>query len=68
MIKGIGLALLAVGIALLIFGINSSHSVSSHVSNTFTGKPTDNAMWLIIGGIASVIVGGVITVSPSRKP
>jgi hypothetical protein len=65
--KGIGLALLAVGIVLLIFGMNSSDSFSSDVSRTFTGKPTDKAMWLIVGGVASLIVGGVMTFLPSRK-
>lgn len=67
MTKGIGLALLAVGIALLVFGINSSNSFSSSVSRTFNGKPTDKAVWLIVGGIASVVVGGVMTFLPSRK-
>lgn len=58
---------MAVGIALLIFGANSSNSFSSDVSRTFNGKPTDKTVWLIVGGIASVVVGGVITFLPSRK-
>ncbi len=59
--KAIGLALLAVGIVLLVFGINASDSVSSDVSRTFTGSPTNKAMWLILGGAASVITGGVLS-------
>lgn len=59
--RAIGLALLAVGIVLLVFGFNASDSVSSSVSRTFTGSPTNKAMWLILGGAASVIVGGVLS-------
>ena len=67
MIKAIGLAVLAAGIALLIFGFNSSHSFKSNVSQTFSGHPTNESMWLIAGGIAAVVVGGVITFLPSKK-
>ena len=57
--KGIGLALLAIGIVLLVFGINASESVGSEVSEFFTGSPTNKAIWLLIGGIAAIIVGGL---------
>lgn len=56
--KPISLALLAVGIVLIIFGISASDSFGSDVSRFFTGKPTDKAMWLLVGGIAAAIVGG----------
>ena len=65
--KGIGIALLAVGIALIIYGLNASHSVSSDLSRTFTGSPTNKTMWLMIGGIASTIVGAVMTLGRTRK-
>jgi len=64
--KAIGLALLAVGIALLVYGINASDSVSSSVSRTFTGSPTNKTMWLLLGGTASVIVGGVLSLTGRR--
>jgi hypothetical protein len=57
--KAIGLALLAVGIALIVFGINASDSFSSDVSRFFTGHPTDKSIWLLLGGIAATIVGAV---------
>jgi hypothetical protein len=59
--KVIGMALLAVGVALIIYGFNASDSVSSDVSRAFTGAPTDKTMWLLLGGSASAIVGAVMT-------
>ena len=58
-----GLALLAVGIALLVVGMNSSHSVADRLSNTFTGRFTDSTTWYIIGGIAGCVLGlGMVAV------
>jgi hypothetical protein len=65
--KGIGMALLVVGIALIIYGSNASNSVSSDVSRTFTGAPTNKTMWLLLGGSAAAIVGVVVACRPSRK-
>jgi hypothetical protein len=63
----IGLAILALGVVLLIFGFNESHSFSSDVSRTFTGNPTDRSIWFIVGGAAAVIVGLFMTVRGARK-
>ena len=57
--KGMGLALLAVGIVLIVFGINASESFGSEAKRFFTGTPTDKSMWLLIGGIAATTVGAV---------
>jgi hypothetical protein len=65
--KAIGLTLLAVGIALIIYGVDASNSAASHLSKTFTGSPTDKAMWLLIGGIASAVCGAVLTLIPSHR-
>jgi hypothetical protein len=65
--KAIGLALLVVGVILIVYGINSSDSVSSHLSQTFTGAPTNKTMWLLIGGIAASIVGAAVTFAGSWK-
>lgn len=63
----VGLALLALGVILLVFGFNESHSFSSDVSRTFTGNPTDRSMWLIIGGAVSVVVGFVLALTSRRR-
>ena len=59
--KGIGLALLVVGIMLIIFGLSASESFSSEASRFFTGTPTDKSMWLLLGGVAAAAVGAVAT-------
>jgi hypothetical protein len=53
----IGGVLLVVGVVLLIVGMNSSHSVADQVSNTFSGRFTQDTMWYIIGGIGVGILG-----------
>jgi hypothetical protein len=63
-----GLAILALGIVLLIFGFNESHSFSSDLSRTFTGNPTDRSMWLIIGGAVAVIAGIGVALTGRRRP
>ena len=63
----IGLAVLALGVVLLIFGFNESHSFSTDVSRTFTGNPTDRSMWLIIGGAVAVVVGFVVALAGRRR-
>ena len=63
----VGLALLAGGIVLLIFGFNESHSFGSDVSRVFTGNPTDRSMWMIIGGILAIVAGLFLAVTGFRK-
>jgi hypothetical protein len=65
--KGIGIALLVVGIALVVYGFNASHSVSSNVSQAVTGAPTDKTLWLLLGGAAAAIVGAFLTFRGSKK-
>ena len=55
--KIISLALLAVGIVLVIYGITASNSFSSDISRFFNGSPTDKTIWLLIGGVVAIIIG-----------
>jgi hypothetical protein len=55
--KLISVVILAVGLVLVIYGISASESFSSDVSRFFTGSPTDKTIWLLIGGIAAIIIG-----------
>lgn len=61
----VGIAMLVVGVVLLGFGFDARDSFSSDVSNTFTGSPTDKAIWLLglgaffaITGLGSILFGG----------
>ena len=53
------IALIVVGVVLIIFGINASESIGSEFSEFFTGSPSEKSIWLIIGGLAALVVGGV---------
>lgn len=55
--KIIGVLLVAGGVILLITGINASDSLGSEFKEFFTGSPTNEAVWMMIGGGAAAIVG-----------
>lgn len=63
--RQMSVVLLVIGIVLLIFGISAADSFGSEVSEFFTGSPTNKTIWLVIGGIACVIVG---LLGFARKP
>jgi hypothetical protein len=63
----VGLAIFAVGIVLLVFGFNASHSFGSDVSRFFTGNPTDKSIWFLVGGAAAVIVGLAVAIRGGRR-
>jgi len=60
--KMLGIALLVGGIIALIFGISASDSIGSDISRTFSGHPTDKALWLLIGGAGATAAGLFVTV------
>jgi hypothetical protein len=61
---GIGVAV--IGVVLLVMGINEADSIASRFSKFFTNSPTDRAVWLIIGGLAAIVVGGGLALAPRR--
>lgn len=56
------LVFLAIGIVLIIYGINATESLGSDFSRFFTGSPTEKSIWLLIGGfiMAAIGTGGVL--------
>jgi LPXTG-motif cell wall-anchored protein len=64
----INIALLVGGIVLIIFGISASDSLGSDFSRFFTGSPTDETIWMLIGGIVMLVIGsgGLMLRSKSR--
>jgi uncharacterized membrane protein YidH (DUF202 family) len=57
--RPVSLAILVIGVVLLVFGINAHDSVVSSAKEAITGTPTDKSLWLIVLGIAGIIVGGL---------
>lgn len=55
--KVLGLVLLVVGILLLFFGWQSTESVGEQISETFTGRFSDETMFYLIGGAAALVAG-----------
>ena len=53
------LAILVVEGGLLVFGLQSSDSITSNVSQAVTGAPTDKSIWLIVLGVIGVLSGGL---------
>jgi LPXTG-motif cell wall-anchored protein len=53
----VSLILTVGGILLIAYGINASESLGSDVSRLFTGSPTDETIWLLVGGIVMLAVG-----------
>lgn len=45
------------GLLLLYFGYMEHESVGSEVEEFFTGSPSSQAMWMIIGGAVASVVG-----------
>jgi len=64
--RALGIALIILGIVLIVFGINSSNSIGSDFSRFFTGSPTNKAIWLLIGGIGSLVAGGTLSLRPAH--
>jgi hypothetical protein len=66
--RAVGVALLAVAAILIILGINASQSLSSELSETFRGTPSDRTVWFYVGGAVAAVVGLFLTFSPPRHP
>ena len=57
--KLVGIVLLVVGVGLLYFGYQSTQSLGNQLSETVTGRFTDQTMWYLIGGAAAAALAGV---------
>ena len=58
--KLIGAVLLIVGLLMLFFGWQASESVGEQLTEAVTGRFTDTTLWLLIGGAAALVAGGVM--------
>lgn len=55
--KAISAAILIGGLLLIFFGYQESQSLASEVDEFVTGSPTDEAMWMMIGGAVAAVLG-----------
>lgn len=55
--RPISIGLTAIGAVLLFYGVSASDSFASEVSEFFSGRPTNEVMWLTIGGAGLLVVG-----------
>jgi len=53
--------LLVAGIVLIIMGIVASRSLADNLSTVFRGRLTNQTLWFILGGVASAVVGLLLT-------
>jgi hypothetical protein len=57
----IGIVLLVIGVAVLVMGMNATHSAGDQVTNAVTGHYTDHTTWYMIGGGAAALFGLLLT-------
>lgn len=55
--RTISIILVVVGVTLVAYGVSAAQSLGSDISRFFTGQPTDRAIWLLLGGVVSTIIG-----------
>ena len=55
--KIVSLALVVGGIVLIVTGFNATNSFTSDVSRFFTASPTNRAVWMLVGGFVTALVG-----------
>ena len=55
--KLISLILVIIGVAVLIWAYQLSQSISSQLTQTFTGAASDKVMYMYIGGAVSLAAG-----------
>ena len=55
--KLLGLVLVVVGAGLLYWGYSESQSMTSQVSEAFSGSPLDRVMYKYIGGAVALLAG-----------
>jgi hypothetical protein len=57
MFRMAGVAVFALGVALLVMGISAADSIDSSFSRFFTGNPTDKSIWLMLSGLVCILSG-----------
>ena len=56
----IGLVILAIGIVLVVLGINAANALGEQVREGVTGRFSDRTTWYIILGVAAIVGGAAL--------
>jgi hypothetical protein len=64
--KPVWIVMLLVGLAVLLAGVGAANSAASEASTSLTGTPTDQALWLMVGGGTVALLGAAGLVGSSR--
>jgi hypothetical protein len=67
MYRSLGVALAIAGIVFLVMGLGATDSAVERVSETLTGKYTDQTVWYIAGGLAALIAGSVLALTARAR-
>ena len=62
-----GVVLFAIGVLLLGFAYHSTSAPLEKLSNTITGRYSNETMWYFAVGIAAAVGGGLLATFGSRK-
>lgn len=63
----IGAVIFAIGAFLLVTAYNSTQAPVEELSNTITGRYSDNTMWYFAAGVAATVGGGLLALFGARK-
>lgn len=58
----IGIALLIIGVILLVVGYNATQAPVEDLTESFTGRFSDDTMFYLIGGAVAAVIGLVMLV------
>ena len=62
-----GVVAFAIGVGLLFFAYHSTNAPLEKLSNTMTGRYSNETMWYFAFGLAAVVGGGLLAAFGSRK-
>lgn len=67
LIRSISIGALGLGLGLAFYGFMASDSFGADLAGFFTGRPTDQAIWLVVGGVAMLALGVVALAASSAR-
>lgn len=62
-----GLVFAAIGLILLVFGLNAAESPGEQMTYAVTGRYSDATLWYLVSGISALVAGALLAAfGPSR--